>query len=239
MQAVDARLKLVYLLFALVLGLMSARATFLAVSALLFLFQVLLARPGARAFKRLLIPLGFASFFFAAHLFFGEGPYAVFYFAGQGVRYSPGGLAAGLLIALRIASGVLAFFWFAQDTALHEVNTALAWLRVPAPIVSILGMTWRYLAVYEEEVARMQRARTVRLGFAGWRPAVASLTAIGGQAVVRAFDHSERVYRAMQGRGFDGRAAVPGPEPLQAEDWRRGARLLLPSLILFAAYLLL
>jgi energy-coupling factor transporter transmembrane protein EcfT len=152
--------------------------------------------------------------------------------------YAAGGLAEGGILALRITAGAFAFFWFVQATSLPDISAALAWLRVPAPVIAILGMTWRYLSVYEEEVARMRQARVVRLGFAHWRTALVSVAAVGGHAVIRAFDHSERTYRAMVSRGYHGCADTAPPVRLPPCRPSTAKWLILPVILLLIAFVL-
>lgn len=236
MKNIDVRLKLLFLIFSLLLGSASTRPQFLLFAACFFGCLTVFSRPTLRSLRRLLVPLTFAAIFFLAHFFFGSAPMRTVEIWGQTITYSPQGFAVGRLLALRIASGVLAFFWFAQTSRLPEINGAMTWLRVPAPVVAVLGMTWRYLSVYEEEICRMRQARTVRLGYQNWRSAAVSTAAIGGQAVVRAFDHSERTYRAMRIRGFDGRATAERPKPLTVDHFRHAIPLFTAAVLFLALY---
>ncbi|MBS4030763.1 MAG: hypothetical protein KGZ63_04995 [Clostridiales bacterium] len=236
MKNIDVRLKLLFLIFILLLGSASTRPQFLIFTACFFGCLIVFTRPPLRSFKRLLIPLTFAAIFFLAHFFFGGAPMETVTILGQLIRYSPQGFVMGRLLALRIASGVLAFFWFAQSSTLTQINGAMTWLRVPAPVVAVLSMTWRYLSVYEEEICRMRQARTLRLGYQDWRSAAVSTAAIGGQAVVRAFDHSERTYRAMRIRGFDGRATAERPKPLTVTHFRHAIPLFTAAVLFLALY---
>lgn len=236
MKTIDVRLKLLFLIFSLLLGSASSRPQFLIFTACFFACLIVFSRPSLRSLKRLLIPLTFASIFFLAHFFFGGAPMGTVEIWGQPIVYSLQGFAVGRLLVLRIASGVLAFFWFAQTSPLPGINGAMTWLRVPAPVVAVLSMTWRYLSVYEEEICRMRQARTLRLGYQDWRSAAVSTAAIGGQAVVRAFDHSERTYRAMRLRGFDGRATAERPKPLTMAHFRHAIPLFTAAVLLLAIY---
>lgn len=236
MKKIDVRLKLLFLIFSLLLGSSSARPQYLIFTACFFGCMTVFARPPLRSLKRLLIPLTFATIFFLAHFFFSGAPMQTVEIWGQSVAYSTQGFVVGSLLTLRIASGVLAFFWFAQTSVLPEINGAMTWLRVPAPVVAVLSMTWRYLSVYEEEVCRMRQARTLRLGYQDWRSAAVSTAAIGGQAVVRAFDHSERTYRAMRTRGFDGRATVEQPRPLTVAHFRHAIPLFTVAIFFLVLY---
>jgi cobalt/nickel transport system permease protein len=69
---------------------------------------------------------------------------------------------------------------------------------------------YRYLAVLTDEASRMLRARYARSGGAGgrsggsirWRATVTGRMV--GSLFLRAYERSERIYAAMQARGFEG-----------------------------------
>jgi cobalt/nickel transport system permease protein len=83
-------------------------------------------------------------------------------------------------------------------------------MRLPPIFVSIIGFMYRYLAVLSEEASRLMRAREARSasadGRAGgtirWRAAVTGRMA--GTLFLRSYERSERIYAAMQARGFEG-----------------------------------
>jgi cobalt/nickel transport system permease protein len=98
----------------------------------------------------------------------------------------------------------------AFTTPFHDLVDALRELRVPRIIVAIISFMYRYLAVLSDEASRMMRARDARSA-AGARPAGGTLrwraTVAGrmvGSLFLRAYERSERIYAAMQARGFEG-----------------------------------
>jgi cobalt/nickel transport system permease protein len=86
-------------------------------------------------------------------------------------------------------------------------------------MVAIISFMYRYLAVLTGEAARMSRARTARSaarpglrsgGSIGWRASVTGHMV--GSLFLRSYERSERIYGAMQARGFDGELrSMPGP----------------------------
>jgi cobalt/nickel transport system permease protein len=232
----DARLKLIFVMMVLVLGLLAQSTLFSLSQALVALAMLAGARPTRRRLKLLLFPFLFVCLFLLAHTFFTPGHRQLLVIAGIRATYSPAGLAFGLLLASRVAAGTLIFFWYVVTTEFPQIRDAMIWLRVPEPVVGMLAMTWRYLAVYEEDVGRMKSARTLRLGFQGWHRSLASLTAIGGQTVLRAFDHSERTYRSMRIRGYNGRVVAPPVQPLSKADFLQASALWLIAALLMGLY---
>jgi cobalt/nickel transport system permease protein len=86
-------------------------------------------------------------------------------------------------------------------------------------MVAIIGFMYRYLGVISDEAARMNRARASRSADPGdgrgggslrWRGAVTGHMV--GSLFLRSYERSERIYAAMQSRGFDGELRyLPGP----------------------------
>ena len=186
-----------------------------------------------------MFPFSLATTFLIAHTFFGGAIKGSLILFSYPLTYSIAGLQTGSILALRVIAGVMTFFWFANATEFPEINGALAWLRIPAPLVAVTAMTWRYLAVYEDEVERMRKARTLRLGFSSWREGLTSVSAIGGQAVIRAFNHSERTYLAMRTRGYNGIATVTPPPPLTKANLTQATPLILIFLTTLLTFTLL
>lgn len=130
-------------------------------------------------------------------------------------------LARFLTVVIRSWLGVLAVLLLLTTTRVTEVLVALRSLGVPAPLVNILNLTYRYLFLLMEEATRLQRARSARSARRasgrgdpglGWRARVT-----GGMIAVllaRSLARSQRVYYAMMARGFRGELRTfPTPPP--------------------------
>ncbi|MFM2106264.1 MAG: cobalt transporter component CbiQ [Chloroflexota bacterium] len=122
--------------------------------------------------------------------------------------------AAGLRRFLTIAAGswlsVQVALLLAFTTPFHDLVDALRELRLPRILVSIISFMYRYLAVLADEAGRMLRARDARSadptgrggGSLRWRATVTGR--LIGALFLRAYERSERIYAAMQARGFEG-----------------------------------
>jgi cobalt/nickel transport system permease protein len=135
--------------------------------------------------------------------------------SGQGIREFT-------TIALKSWVSVQAALLLAFTTPFHELVEGLRQLRLPRIMVAIISFMYRYLAVLTGEAARMSRARAARSaerpgsragGTLRWRAAVTGHMV--GSLFLRSYERSERIYAAMQARGFDGELrSMPGP-PLE------------------------
>ena len=114
---------------------------------------------------------------------------------------------------------------------------ALRSLRVPAVLVAIVMLMYRYLFVLVEEAQSMMRARAARSAAIGrksggsvvWR--AKSAGGMAGSLFIRTLDRSERIYMAMVARGYDGSLRQADTLPL-----RRSAIVALAAwLCVFAA----
>jgi cobalt/nickel transport system permease protein len=119
---------------------------------------------------------------------------------------------------IQLLFSVLFRFWIAVQTAvllvavtrIPDLLWALRTLRIPAVLVSIIAVMYRYLRVLGSEANRMLRARTARsCRVKGnrspsliWRVRVTG-TMIGS-LFLRAVERSERIHLAMLSRGYDG-----------------------------------
>jgi cobalt/nickel transport system permease protein len=116
----------------------------------------------------------------------------------------------GILLSAQITLKSLAIITvFTALVATIPVNTlgqSLARLGVPAKLVYLLLMCYRYIFVIELEYHRLVAAMKIR----GFRPRTnlhtyRSYAYLVGMLFVRAASRADRVYQAMRCRGFDGR----------------------------------
>jgi cobalt/nickel transport system permease protein len=115
----------------------------------------------------------------------------------------------------------------AATTRFPDLLVALQQLKVPALLVAVVGLMWRYLFVLSDEVSRMLRARAGRSATAPgaraggsllWRARVAG--GMAGSLFVRSLERADRVHAAMLSRGY--KQGLPAGEatPLSGEAKR-------------------
>lgn len=121
------------------------------------------------------------------------------------------GLVMFATIATKSWLSVQCALLLTYTTPFHDLIDAMRDLRIPRILVAIIGFMYRYLAVLGEEASRMLRARSARsasatAGAAGgslaWRASVTGHMV--GSLFLRSYERSERIYAAMQARGFEG-----------------------------------
>lgn len=140
------------------------------------------------------------------------------------------GLRAFATIATKSWLSVQAALLLTYTTPFHELVDALRKLRVPEVMVAIIGFMYRYLAVLADEVGRLLRARAARSGAMpgmrsggtlGWRARVTG--GMVGTLFLHSYERSERIYAAMQARGFTGTFRHFHGRPLTGREWATAA----------------
>ena len=139
-------------------------------------------------------------------------------------------------VLLKSWASVTAAVVLTATTPPLKLLEALRALRIPAVLVAIVMLMYRYLFVLVEEAQSMMRARAARSAAIGpkaggsivWR--AKSAGGMAGSLFIRTLDRSERIYMAMVARGYDGTLRQADAIPL-----RRGAMVSLALLLcLFA-----
>ena len=123
----------------------------------------------------------------------------------------PGLVAAGGLL-MKGTLGVLASLTLAATTEPQDVLRGLQRLRMPDPIVQIMGFMIRYLDVVTGEMARMLVAMRSRgcnpRSPRHWPTLARSL----GALFIRSYERGERVHLAMLARGYTGTLPTAGAD---------------------------
>lgn len=136
------------------------------------------------------------------------------------------GLEIFLTIAAKSWISVQAALLLTFTTPFHDLVDALRDLRVPRILVAIVSFMYRYLAVLTGEASRMLRARSARSaavpglrtgGTLRWRAGVTG--AMVGTLFIRSYERSERIYAAMQARGFEGTFQHLGARRIGRRAW--------------------
>ena len=131
------------------------------------------------------------------------------------------GLAFFATVILKSWLSVTAAALLTSTTPAFSLLSALRSLKLPAILVSIVMLMYRYLFVLVDETQRLLRARTARSASTGagagggtvvWRAKGAG--GMAGSLFIRTLDRSERIYLAMLARGYDGRILQSRQTPL-------------------------
>lgn len=142
-----------------------------------------------------------------------------------GWTISSSGLELFGTVIVRFLLAVQATVTLASVTPAPELFQALGRIGVPAALVAIISLMYRYLSVLGDDASRMLRARAARSArpLGGRRPSLLWQTRVTGSMIgslfVRAVDRGDRLHMAMRSRGFDGTIRTLKSSSLNRLDW--------------------
>ena len=116
--------------------------------------------------------------------------------------FQSGGTRIALLVAARSTLCLGAMILFTNTTPFPKVLATLRRVGLPAVLITVLALMYRYLFVLVDEAERMQRARRSRTFTRGRAHAWTSTAALAGQLFVRSTERAERIHAAMCARGW-------------------------------------
>jgi cobalt/nickel transport system permease protein len=116
--------------------------------------------------------------------------------------FQPNGVQLTLSIVVKSTLCLATMILLTNTTPFAELLQVLRRLHVPALLVTVLALMYRYLFVLIDEAERMQRARRSRSFSEGRARTWSSLGSVIGQLFVRSTERAERIYAAMCARGW-------------------------------------
>jgi len=231
---IEARTKIVFVVLALVINLLSPSVyTPLAIAVFCLATLLAIKIPPRLLMLRLTMPLVMAAVVLVTQLFF-YGTTPLFTVPVLGVVGYEEGLFHGLLIMSRVIGGVSLILFLGMSTPAHRLLMAARWFRLPKIFVELALLIYRYIFVLIEEAISIKDAQRVRLGYGNWRRGMRSVGTLGGILVLRAYDRAERVFAAMIARGYSGALSVSYAGHFGGKDFIAAAAL---STVLVIIYL--
>ncbi len=162
--------------------------------ALAFTFGEVPLCPMWRRMRVILIPVLLVGI---ANPFFDRTP------VSAGYPFITGGMISMLSLLLKGLFAVAAAYLMMVTTPMDDLCRTLRKLRVPAVLVTVIMLIYRYFSVFLEEIGRMWAAYSLRapgqkgVHFRVWGPMV-------GMLLLRSIDRSSTLYESMTMRGFRG-----------------------------------
>jgi cobalt ECF transporter T component CbiQ len=143
------------------------------------------------------------------------------------------GVQTALFLLLRVGTSVSVGVLLILTTPWNSVLKALGVLRLPAVVILMLGMTYRYIHLLLNITNDMFLSRKSRL----LRPLTGAenrrlIGAISGALLSKSLEISSEVYLAMQSRGFRDYPRTIDTFEMRPADWAAG---LIVSLLTLAA----
>jgi cobalt/nickel transport system permease protein len=143
-------------------------------------------------------------------------------------------LAAGLLLRSVAAISCLAFIGW--TTPLMEMIPVFQRLGIPAVLIDLALMIYRFLFVTATTLGEMRRAQSWRLGRADYRSRMRALSMLASGLFLRCVQRARRLEDGIESRGYQGRLWVLAPRH-RASPGVIGGILALQAGLLIAAHL--
>ena len=124
-------------------------------------------------------------------------------------------------LMLKGCFAVAASYLLAVTTTMEELCYALRKMHVPAVLVTLLLLVYRYMIVFLQEVKRLTQAYALRapgqhgINIRVWGSMV-------GHLFLRSIERAEVVYESMLMRGFQGEFPLNKERIFSSKDWLYG-----------------
>lgn len=142
---------------------------------------------------------------------FGIGP---LHASWEGIHYS-------LLITVKSNAIVIACLALLATTPIFQLVHALSHLRVPMKLIQLFFFTYRYIHVIYLEYLRITQAMKIRCFYPKTNiHTYRNYAYLVGMLLIRSFDRSERVQKAMSCRGFKGKFWTLDHFIMKKMDWK-------------------
>jgi len=230
----DPRMKIISLS---VFAVLCAISRGLLVPGLFFIFSLFLlifAKLNFKSFLERIIPANFFVLFIWLFLPFtyGTPPFYKVWF----LKASIPGLLYCLSITLKCNAILIATIVLLSTSTIFDLAHAMLHFKVPEKLVTVFFLFYRYISVMHEEYTRIKRAALAR----GFVPKTSLHTYktyayLIGSLLLKSFERSDEVYKAMLCRGFKGYFPLLEHFSLKVKDVILGSVLILSSFGIYFA----
>ncbi|MBU4408991.1 MAG: cobalt ECF transporter T component CbiQ [Actinobacteria bacterium] len=142
---------------------------------------------------------------------------------------------AGLLqaggLALRAAAATLAMLVLACSTPVVDLFAALHKARVPAALIEIAALTYRFAAGLLDNAGAIHAAQVARLGYVSRPAAMRSASLATGMLFLRSWSRAQRLEDGLAGRGYTDNLRTLDPRRVRSATFLALTWALLASLV--------
>lgn len=128
------------------------------------------------------------------------------------------GLNEGLLSGARVFGAVSVMLLLSLVTPIHRIFQAMRWMRVPEGWLEIAVLMYRYVFTLLDFAWDMTSAQELRLGYAGLKRGLKSMSEMIGTVIIRSVDQAVATHDAMVLRGYNGSMPFASIPPLRQGD---------------------
>lgn len=247
-QRIDARIKVVFLLFYIIIvSLKKDILSELAIAAFVFVLAVLSRLDIFNLYRRIIFLAFFFGFLIAlpsacnvitkgevviplVHL---SRPYSLWiYQVPEKTGLTRQGLCGVLMLSLRVMNSLALSFFVLNTTSFPEIIKALKVLKVPDSFLMIITLSYKYMFLFAKTAEDMHLAKKSRL--VGQVSNAEARGWVAGRISVmlkKTRMRCEEVFKAMLARGFSDDIKICSVNKLSARDWVTGVTLFIVGIL--------
>jgi cobalt/nickel transport system permease protein len=154
--------------------------------------------------------------------------------AGPAVTWSPAGAMTAIEVSLRALAATASLLLMILTIPLTDLLGLLRRARVPAAIVDITLLVYRFIMVIVDAAELGRISQTSRMGYSGFRRSLRSAGLLAAALLPRCLDRAARMENGLAARAYGGDLRVLSPPSILSIRFLVGA-LMLEGLIVAAS----
>jgi cobalt/nickel transport system permease protein len=131
--------------------------------------------------------------------------------AGPAIAWSPAGAATAVEVSLRALAATASLLLMVLTTPLTDLLGLLRRVRVPAAIVDVTLLVYRFTMVIVDAAERGRVSQASRMGYSGFRRSLRSAGLLAAALLPRCLDRATRMESGLAARAYDGDLRVLPP----------------------------
>jgi len=143
-----------------------------------------------------------------------------------------GGISTAINTFFSVEGSLSCLFFLVLTTSITDLSLILKRIHVPTVLVELSLLIYRYIFMFMEISHQMSTAQKLRLGGRGWLKKIRDTALLVGNLFIRTLEQGERVFVAMNARGYDGNIYV-------LEDFPKPKKTILATIVLFDIFLII
>lgn len=140
-------------------------------------------------------------------------------------------LATCVRLVLKALGAVSCMYFLSLNTPMADLFQVLRRTKLPEVIVTLVELIYQYIFILLDEAERMSIAKDSRLGNRNFATSLKSLGELTGMLFIRAYQRSERIFAALESRGYSGQFLTLDEEYVNSKIMNIASVLLCCSLI--------
>lgn len=117
-------------------------------------------------------------------------------------------LHMGLMVFCKAMGAIASMYFLSLNTPMTDLTMALERLHVPKLMVELMELIYRFIFVLSDTASRIRVAQESRLGYQGFRRSMDCMGILVSLVFLRAWRQGDRVYAALESRGYTGSLAT-------------------------------